>query len=190
MGTVTKLLAEQHKRPTKFMLELDFVFANLIMSLLADVMLIWIPAPRAVFTAQTQDSKDRGTSWQHTLRQWLRECPDNAFQVWHWLVMTDATTLHVHQDYASQCVNAFLQCCGPTPPSPRYVQTAASSLDSFVPSLTDARSHSVCAAYLMQKLHAPTSISLAELTAMWYAGSPIRQQALDCCPAHCILHQG
>ncbi|KAA6413600.1 MAG: hypothetical protein FRX49_13738 [Trebouxia sp. A1-2] len=46
MGVITKLLAELHKRPVKFWGELDLVFANVVMSLLADVALIWIPAPQ------------------------------------------------------------------------------------------------------------------------------------------------
>ncbi|DBB04267.1 TPA: hypothetical protein ACH3X1_012931, partial [Trebouxia sp. C0004] len=41
MGVITKLLAELHKRPVKFWGELDLVFANVVMSLLADVALIW-----------------------------------------------------------------------------------------------------------------------------------------------------
>lgn len=81
MGVITKLLAEQHKRPTKFLLELDLVFANVIMSLLADVMLIWIPAPRVGFSTQTQHSRDRHMTQRNKVTQWLRDCPDNAFQV-------------------------------------------------------------------------------------------------------------
>lgn len=81
MGVVTKLVAEYRKRPTKFMLELDLVFANVIMSLLADVMLIWIPAPRASVSIQKAYCHDGPSQQQCSLSRWLKGCPDNAFQV-------------------------------------------------------------------------------------------------------------
>lgn len=81
MGVVTKLVAEYRKRPTKFMLELDLVFANVIMSLLADVMLIWIPAPRASVSIQKAYCHDGPSQQQFSLSRWLKGCPDNAFQV-------------------------------------------------------------------------------------------------------------
>ena len=80
MGVITKLLAELHKRPVKFWTELDLVFANVVMSLLADVALIWIPAPRLSLTPQAhKDHKE--TVWQGAVSRWLAACPDNAFQV-------------------------------------------------------------------------------------------------------------
>ena len=66
MGVITKLLAELHKRPVKFWTELDLVFANVVMSLLADVALIWIPAPRLSLTPQAhKDHKE--PVWQGTV---------------------------------------------------------------------------------------------------------------------------
>ncbi len=80
MGVITKLLAELHKRPVKFWGELDLVFANIVMSLLADVALIWIPAPRASLTPQGP-TRQKDSVQQGSFRRWLAGCPDNAFQV-------------------------------------------------------------------------------------------------------------
>lgn len=80
MGVITKLLAELHKRPVKFWGELDLVFANVVMSLLADVALIWIPAPQASLTPQAISHQQEAVK-KDSVSRWLAGCPDNAFQV-------------------------------------------------------------------------------------------------------------
>ena len=80
MGVITKLLAELHKRPVKFWGELDLVFANVVMSLLADVALIWIPAPQVSLTPQTISHQQEAVK-TNSVGCWLAGCPDNAFQV-------------------------------------------------------------------------------------------------------------
>ena len=80
MGVITKLLAELHKRPVKFWGELDLVFANVVMSLLADVALIWIPAPQVSLTPKATSHHQEAVK-KGSVRRWLAGCPDNAFQV-------------------------------------------------------------------------------------------------------------
>ena len=80
MGVITKLLAELHKRPVKFWGELDLVFANVVMSLLADVALIWIPAPQVTLTPQAISHQQEAVK-KVAVSRWLAGCPDNAFQV-------------------------------------------------------------------------------------------------------------
>lgn len=75
IGITMKLLAEFNKRGDNFSNELDFVFANVVMAIIADTMLVWLPAPRAILSSQAS-SKQRSA-----LQQWLKSCPDNAFQV-------------------------------------------------------------------------------------------------------------
>lgn len=74
IGITMKLLAEYNKRGANFNSELDFVFANVVMAIIADTMLVWLPAPRAKLSSQTGGK-------QGALQQWLKNCPDNAFQV-------------------------------------------------------------------------------------------------------------
>lgn len=49
IGICTKTTAEATKRGDMFMSELDFVVANIIMALVADFCLVWLPAPRATW---------------------------------------------------------------------------------------------------------------------------------------------
>ena len=70
-----KLLAEYNKRGDNFSRELDFVFANVVMALIADTMLVWLPAPRAILSTKAS------TGHQSAAAAWLKSCPDNAFQV-------------------------------------------------------------------------------------------------------------
>ncbi len=46
IGVVTKVAAERTRRGDSFWNEIDFVGANVMMAILADFMLTWIPAPR------------------------------------------------------------------------------------------------------------------------------------------------
>lgn len=45
IGICTKSTAEYTKRGESFQSQLDFVFANVCMALIADFMLVWLPAP-------------------------------------------------------------------------------------------------------------------------------------------------
>lgn len=49
IGICTKSSAEFGKRGELFWVELDFVLANVIMALIADFMLVWLPAPTVAF---------------------------------------------------------------------------------------------------------------------------------------------
>ncbi|KAK9816542.1 hypothetical protein WJX72_001744 [[Myrmecia] bisecta] len=74
IGMTMKILAELNKRGDSFKQELDFVFANVVMALAADFMLVWLPAPRATFGAAAPRK-------QNALSTFLSNCPDNSFQV-------------------------------------------------------------------------------------------------------------
>ncbi len=75
IGVTMKLLAELNKRGDHFNQELDFVFANVVMAIIADTMLVWLPAPRASFSTKAAAVN------QSAMSKWLKSCPDNAFQV-------------------------------------------------------------------------------------------------------------
>jgi hypothetical protein len=73
IGICTKTTAEYAKRQDKFSSQLDFVAANIIMALIADFMLVWLPAPTfAVGKPATKTSS--------LLSRAFAGCPDNAFQ--------------------------------------------------------------------------------------------------------------
>ena len=80
MGMVTKVIAELEKRPGKFVAQLDLVFANVIMALITDVMLVWIPAPCIDVSSPTViiQREEQPTS---VMYQFWAGCPANAFQV-------------------------------------------------------------------------------------------------------------
>eukprot|EP00955_Chlamydomonas_euryale_P020388 216238-Chlamydomonas_euryale.AAC.1 len=67
-----QLAAEKTKRADNFWKEADFVLANVIMALIADFMLTWLPAPTLSFT--------RGKAATGALAKAFAGCPDNAFQ--------------------------------------------------------------------------------------------------------------
>lgn len=49
IGMAAKGTAEYTKRGEKFSAELDFVLANVIMALIADFCLVWLPSPTISF---------------------------------------------------------------------------------------------------------------------------------------------
>jgi hypothetical protein len=75
IGVCTKLSAEYTKRRKTFWQETDFVIANVIMALIADFMLTWLPAP----TLRLAPTLAAGSS--SALARFLAGCPDNAFQM-------------------------------------------------------------------------------------------------------------
>jgi len=53
IGICTKTTAEATKRGDMFFSELDFVVANVIMALVADFCLVWLPAPTVTWRCST-----------------------------------------------------------------------------------------------------------------------------------------
>lgn len=74
VGIFTKTAAELEKRKENFSKELDFVFADVVMAIIADFMLVWLPAPTVSLRAPLSVSTG-------PLAKFFYSCPDNAFQV-------------------------------------------------------------------------------------------------------------
>ncbi|KAJ7949239.1 Protein RETICULATA-RELATED 4, chloroplastic [Quillaja saponaria] len=74
VGIFTKTAAELEKRKENFTKELDFVFADVVMAIIADFMLVWLPAPTVSLRPPLAVSAGR-------VAKFLYSCPDNAFQV-------------------------------------------------------------------------------------------------------------
>lgn len=74
VGIFTKTGAEYEKRRGNFFKELDFVVADVIMALIADFMLVWLPAPTVALRPVLGSNAGRIASF-------FAACPDNAFQV-------------------------------------------------------------------------------------------------------------
>ncbi|TMW95506.1 hypothetical protein EJD97_008731 [Solanum chilense] len=74
IGIFTKSAAELEKRRENFTKELDFVCADVVMAIVADFMLVWLPAP----TVGLRPSLAIGSG---PLTKLFYNCPDNAFQV-------------------------------------------------------------------------------------------------------------
>lgn len=72
IGVVTKVTAEKTKRGDSFWPEIDFVGANVVMAIIADFMLTWIPAPTLSYAPRKATS--------NALLRFFASCPDNAFQ--------------------------------------------------------------------------------------------------------------
>lgn len=74
IGVCTKATAEYTKRGEDFKSQLDFVLANVIMAIIADFMLVWLPAP-------TYSAKGgAAVAGFNPLGKLFAGCPDNAFQ--------------------------------------------------------------------------------------------------------------
>jgi len=74
IGVLTKLSAEATKRRASFWQETDFVAANVIMALVADFCLTWLPAPTLALSPAPAAARG-------ALAAFLAGCPANAFQV-------------------------------------------------------------------------------------------------------------
>ncbi|KAA8520216.1 hypothetical protein F0562_014472 [Nyssa sinensis] len=74
VGIFTKTAAEFERRREKFTKELDFVFADVVMAIIADFMLVWLPAPTVSLRPPLAISAG-------PLAKFFYSCPDNAFQV-------------------------------------------------------------------------------------------------------------
>ncbi|KAJ4846963.1 Protein RETICULATA-RELATED 4, chloroplastic [Turnera subulata] len=66
--------AELEKRRENFSKELDFVFADVVMAIIADFMLVWLPAPTVSLRPPLGVSSGRVANFFYS-------CPDNAFQI-------------------------------------------------------------------------------------------------------------
>ncbi|KAF7824598.1 protein RETICULATA-RELATED 4, chloroplastic-like [Senna tora] len=74
VGIFTKTAAELEKRKENFSKELDFVFADVVMAIVADFMLVWLPAP----TVSLRPSLAVNAG---PIAKFFYGCPENAFQV-------------------------------------------------------------------------------------------------------------
>lgn len=74
VGIFTKTAAELERRRENFKKELDFVFADVVMALIADFMLVWLPAPTVSLRAPISKQAS-------SIAKFFYGCPDNAFQV-------------------------------------------------------------------------------------------------------------
>ncbi|KAL3653361.1 Protein RETICULATA-RELATED 4, chloroplastic [Castilleja foliolosa] len=74
VGVFTKTLAEYQRRKEKFFDELEIVFADVVMAVIADFMLVYLPAPTVALRAPLSLNAGR-------LAKFFYSCPDNAFQL-------------------------------------------------------------------------------------------------------------
>ncbi|WVZ98357.1 hypothetical protein U9M48_043813 [Paspalum notatum var. saurae] len=74
LGAGIDTAAEYEKRRDKFFKELDFVIADVVMAIVADFMLVWLPAPTV--SLQPPLAVNSGA-----IAKFFYNCPDNAFQV-------------------------------------------------------------------------------------------------------------
>ncbi|KAI3978048.1 hypothetical protein MKX01_032425 [Papaver californicum] len=74
VGIFTKTAAEYERRRENFMKELDFVIADVAMAIIADFMLVWLPAPTV--SLRPSLSVNAGS-----FAKFFHSCPDNAFQI-------------------------------------------------------------------------------------------------------------
>ncbi|KAI9075372.1 hypothetical protein K1719_042622 [Acacia pycnantha] len=74
VGIFTKTAAELERRRENFSKELDFVLADVVMAIVADFMLVYLPAP----TVSLRPPLAVGAG---TIAKFFHGCPENAFQV-------------------------------------------------------------------------------------------------------------
>ncbi|KAI3823474.1 hypothetical protein L1987_04912 [Smallanthus sonchifolius] len=73
VGMFTKTAAEYEKRKENFSKELEIVFADVVMSVIADFMLVYLPAPTVSLRPPISVTAGR-------IAKFFYNCPDNAFQ--------------------------------------------------------------------------------------------------------------
>ncbi|KAI5673673.1 hypothetical protein M9H77_14037 [Catharanthus roseus] len=74
VGMFTKTAAEYERRRENFFNELEIVFADVVMAIIADFMLVYLPAPTVSLRPPIGANAGR-------LAKFFHNCPDNAFQV-------------------------------------------------------------------------------------------------------------
>ncbi|XP_042379612.1 protein RETICULATA-RELATED 4, chloroplastic-like [Zingiber officinale] len=74
VGVFTKTAAEWERRRENFIKELDFVICDVVMAIVADFMLVWLPAPTVSLRAPLLLNTG-------PIAKFFYSCPDNAFQI-------------------------------------------------------------------------------------------------------------
>ncbi|KAK4784017.1 hypothetical protein SAY86_018385 [Trapa natans] len=74
VGIFTKTAAEYERRRENFFKELEIVFADVVMAIIADFMLVYLPAPTV--SLRPALAKNAGS-----FAKFFYSCPDNAFQI-------------------------------------------------------------------------------------------------------------
>ncbi|WCJ36874.1 hypothetical protein M5689_018046 [Euphorbia peplus] len=74
VGIFTKTAAEYSRRKENFFKELEIVFADVVMAVIADFMLVYLPAP----TVPLRAALGGGAG---PIAKYFYSCPDNAFQI-------------------------------------------------------------------------------------------------------------
>lgn len=74
VGIFTKTAAEYERRRENFFKELEIVFADVVMAIIADFMLVYLPAPTVSLRPPLAVSAGK-------IAKFFHGCPDNAFQV-------------------------------------------------------------------------------------------------------------
>ncbi|KAL0389312.1 UNVERIFIED_CONTAM: protein RETICULATA-RELATED 4, chloroplastic [Sesamum calycinum] len=74
VGLFTKTAAEYQRRKENFLNELEVVFADVVMAIIADFMLVYLPAPTV--SLRPPLALDAGR-----IAKFFYSCPDNAFQI-------------------------------------------------------------------------------------------------------------
>ncbi|XP_027122521.2 protein RETICULATA-RELATED 4, chloroplastic-like [Coffea arabica] len=74
VGMFTKTAAEYERRRENFFKELEIVFADVVMAVIADFMLVYLPAPTVSLRAPISANAGR-------IAKFFYGCPDNAFQI-------------------------------------------------------------------------------------------------------------
>lgn len=74
VGMFTKTAAEYQKRKENFFNELEIVFADVVMAVIADFMLVYLPAPTVALRPPLAVNAG-------SLAKFFYSCPDNAFQI-------------------------------------------------------------------------------------------------------------
>ncbi|CAA3028392.1 RETICULATA-RELATED 4, chloroplastic-like [Olea europaea subsp. europaea] len=74
VGVFTKTAAEYERRKENFFNELEIVFADVVMAIIADFMLVYLPAPTVALRPPIAVNAGR-------IAKFFHGCPDNAFQV-------------------------------------------------------------------------------------------------------------
>ncbi|KAJ6845780.1 putative protein RETICULATA-RELATED 4, chloroplastic [Iris pallida] len=74
VGIFTKTAAEWERRRENFMKEIDFVVADVVMAIVADFMLVWLPAPTVSLRPPLAFNAG-------PIAKFFYSCPENGFQV-------------------------------------------------------------------------------------------------------------
>ena len=69
--------AEATKRGPDFVSQLDFVLANILMALLADLALVYLPAPTIAYGSDGVSAAQGAEA--NAVQRFLQSCPENRF---------------------------------------------------------------------------------------------------------------